>query len=98
MKIFDEDLLLKYDVQVDKTFNIDGSILYDIKGHRDIIEEVVDLLLERNRYDHQINQVKSKNKDYINYNILFKNKSEIKLDIIEETFNIIKEDNIKEFN
>lgn len=92
MKIFDEDLLLKYDVQVDKTFNIDGSILYDIKGHRDIIEEVVDLLLERNRYDHQINQVKSKNKDYINYNILFKNKSEIKLDIIEETFNTIKED------
>ncbi len=91
MKIFDEDLLLKYDVQVDKTFNIDGSILYDIKGHRDIIEEVVDLLLERNRYDHQINQVKSKNKDYINYNILFKNKSEIKLDIIEETFNTIKE-------
>jgi hypothetical protein len=92
MKIFDEDLLLKYDVQVDKTFNIDGSILYDIKGHRDIIEEVVDLLLERNRYDHQINQVKSKNKNYINYNILFKNKSEIKLDIIEETFNTIKED------
>ena len=94
MKIFDEDLLLKYDVQVDKTFNIDGSILYDIEGHRDIIEEVVDLLLERNRYDHQINQVKSKNKNYINYNILFKNKPEIKLDIIEETFNTIKEDNL----
>ncbi len=92
MKIFDEDLLLKYDVQVDKTFNIDGSILYDIEGHRDIIEEVVDLLLERNRYNHQINQIKSKNKNYIKYNILFKNKSEIKLDIIEETFNTIKED------
>ncbi len=92
MKIFDEDLLLKYDVRVDKTFNIDGSILYDIEGHRDIIEEVVDLLLERNRYNHQINQIKSKNKNYIKYNILFKNKTEIKLDMIEETFNSIKED------
>jgi len=84
MKIFDEDLLLKYDVHVEKTFNMDGSILYDIEGHNDIIEEAIDLLLDRNRYNHQINQIKSKNKNYIKYNIIFKNKIENKLDITGE--------------
>ncbi len=84
MKIFDEDLLLKYDVHVEKTFNMDGSILYDIEGHNDTIEEAIDVLLDRNRYNHQINQIKSKNKNYIKYNILFKNKIENKLDIAGE--------------
>ena len=92
MKIFDEDLLLKYDVQIEKNFNIDGSISCSLEAHRDMIEEIIDLFLERNRYNHQITQVKTKNKNYIKYNILFKNKSEIKLDIIEETFDLIKED------
>ena len=92
MKIFDEDLLLKYDVQIDKTFNIDGSISCTLEAHKDMIDEILELFLERNRYNHQITHVKSKNKNYIKYNILFKNKSEIKLDIIEETFDNIKED------
>jgi predicted small metal-binding protein len=92
MKIFDEDLLLKYDVQIEKNFNIDGSISCSLEAHRDMIEEIIDLFLERNRYNHQITQIKTKNKNYIKYNILFKNKSEIKLDIIEETFDLIKED------
>jgi len=72
MKILDEDLLLKYNVSAEKTFNIDGSIYYNIEGHNDIIEEVVDLLLESNKYDYQINKIKSKNKNYIKYNIHFK--------------------------
>jgi hypothetical protein len=92
MKIFDEDLLLKYDVQIDKTFHLDGTISCTLEAHHDVIEEIIDLFLERNRYNHQITQVKTKNKNYIKYNILFKNKSEIKLDIIEETFDLIKED------
>jgi len=92
MKIFDEDLLLKYDVQIEKNFNIDGSISCSLEAHRDMIEEIIDLFLERNRYNRQITQIKTKNKNYIKYNILFKNKSEIKLDIIEETFDLIKED------
>jgi len=92
MKIFDEDLLLKYDVQIDKTFHLDGTISCTLEAHKDMIDEILELFLERNRYNHQITHVKSKNKNYIKYNILFKNKSEIKLDIIEATFDNIKED------
>jgi hypothetical protein len=90
MKIFDEDLLLKYDMQIDKIFNVDGSILCIIEAHKDIIDEIIDLFLERNRYDHQINHIKSKNKNYIKYNIIFKNKTDVLFDITDITFDNIK--------
>jgi len=86
MKIDENDLLIKYgDVQIDKTFHMDGSITLNVIGHKSCIEEVVDLLLERNKFNHEINQIKSKNKNYINYNILFKNKIENKQDIHDVT-------------
>jgi hypothetical protein len=91
MKIFDEDLLLKYDTKIDKTFNIDGSISCIIEAHKDIIDEIIELFLERNRYNHQINHIKSKNKNYIKYNIIFKNKSEMLFDIIDDISNNIKD-------
>lgn len=89
MKIDENDLLIKYgDVQIDKTFHMDGSITLNVIGHKNCIEEVVDLLLARNKFNHEINQIKSKNKNYINYNILFKNKIENK----QDTHDLTEED------
>ena len=87
MKIFDEDLLLKYDVHIEKKFNTDGTILYNLKGNKNEVEEILDILIDRSSHDYQINQVKSSNKNNINYNILFMNKPELKQDITELTDN-----------
>jgi len=87
MKILDEDLLLKYDVHIEKKFNTDGTILYNLKGNKNEVEEILDILIDRSSHDYQINQVKSRNKNNINYNILFMNKPELKQDITELTDN-----------
>jgi hypothetical protein len=89
MKIFDDDILLKYDVHIDKNFNIDGSISYNLKGNKEEVEEIIDLLIRRTKADYQINQVKHGNKNNMNYNIIFKNKTEIKPDITDLIFNNI---------
>ena len=82
MKIFDDDILLKYDVHIDKNFNIDGSISYNLKGNK---EEVVKCFKKYLK----TKQVKSGNKNNINYNLIFKNKTEIKPDITDLIFNNI---------
>jgi hypothetical protein len=87
MKILDEDLLLKYDVHIEKKFNTDGTILYDLKGNQNEVEEILDILINRSVHDYQINRIKSRNKNNINYNILFMNKPELKQDITELTDN-----------
>lgn len=89
MKIFDEDLLLKYDVHIEKKFNTDGTILYNLFGNENEIEEILDILINRTESDYRINQVKSRNKNNINYNIIFMNKTEIKPDITDLIFNNI---------
>lgn len=81
MKIFDEDLLLKYDVKIDKTFHIDGTISCLIEAQTDIIDEILELFLERNRFNHEITHVKSKNKNYAKCNVLFKHKNDINTEI-----------------
>jgi len=80
MKIIDEDLLLKYDVKIDKTFHVDGTISCLIEAQRDTIDEILELFLGRNKFNYEINHIKSKNKDYVKYNILFKHKKDNNLE------------------
>ena len=51
MKILDEDLLLKYDVHIEKKFNTDGTILYNLKGNKNEVEEILDILIDRSSHD-----------------------------------------------
>jgi hypothetical protein len=85
MKIIDEDLLLKYDVKIDKTFHIDGTISCLVEAQRDTIDEILELFLGRNKFNYEITHIKSKKKNYVKYNIVFKNKENNQNNINNDT-------------